>query len=244
MFCFGFIVSIFVVLELLSDVPCKTRWFHGSNVSIFVVLELLSDPCRSVATSWILGFNLCCVRTSFWLNHWNNIESFTDVSIFVVLELLSDSAVGKLNHAMMMCFNLCCVRTSFWLRVGDPIDDSIYVSIFVVLELLSDIAKTREMNSGECFNLCCVRTSFWPGSNLYSSTGKMRFNLCCVRTSFWQKSWSTSNYNDLVSIFVVLELLSDFFTRTIYYNRFLVSIFVVLELLSDILLCGGWMMVT
>ena len=62
----GIFVSIFVVLELLSD--SSRAYEHGKNrvVSIFVVLELLSDSCsRSACVLFNLCFNLCCVRTSF-----------------------------------------------------------------------------------------------------------------------------------------------------------------------------------
>ena len=58
-------VSIFVVLELLSDNETHTHQTLRNMVSIFVVLELLSDPVESIHQESKCGFNLCCVRTSF-----------------------------------------------------------------------------------------------------------------------------------------------------------------------------------
>ena len=109
------LVSIFVVLELLSDPFGCGLTPYPARVSIFVVLELLSDPKNLLRRIRMMtSFNLCCVRTSFWLFEVWGVDDWIKVSIFVVLELLSDDCSSCLIRGYLS-FNLCCVRTSFWL---------------------------------------------------------------------------------------------------------------------------------
>ena len=72
--------------------------------------------------------------------------------------------------------------------------------------------RTNGRGSATRFNLCCIRISFEQRTRRRSTALKAGFNLCCIRISFEHDTASYDKHEQKVSIFVVLEFLSN--TRT------------------------------